>query len=131
MALFTWDNIYSVGHDQIDAQHRRLFDIANRFHEAYVNLRGPFVLSEIFRELVDYTVTHFTDEERLMMAVGYPDFAAHKRHHDKLVGLVQTYRQQLETGVEGIEQRVMEFLKAWLNGHILGTDRNYKEFVSA
>jgi hemerythrin-like metal-binding protein len=131
MAMFAWDNIYSVGHEQIDAQHRRLFDIANRFHDAFVAMHGPAVLSEVFGELVDYTVTHFTDEERLLQTVGYPDIAAHRRHHEKLVELVQTYRRQLEAGENGIERRIMEFLKAWLNGHILGTDRNYKEFVAA
>jgi hemerythrin-like metal-binding protein len=129
MALFTWDDIYSVGNPQIDAQHQRLFDIANRFHAAYVQRAGRERLAWIFGELLDYTATHFADEEALMRRYNYPDYVQHKAGHDKLVGLVSYYRQQLENGAADIEARVMQFIQTWLNGHILGTDRNYKAWL--
>jgi hemerythrin-like metal-binding protein len=129
MALFTWDDIYSVGHAQIDAQHKRLFDIANRFNAAYLQRAGRARLAQIFDELLDYTVTHFADEEALMRRQNYPEYASHKASHDKLVGLVSYYRQLLEAGAADIEDRVMQFIQTWLNGHILGTDRNYKAYL--
>jgi hemerythrin len=131
MALFAWDDIYSVGNALIDAQHRRLFDIANRFGDAFQARADRSTLLMIFDELLAYTSTHFSDEEALMRANNYPDYTTHKLNHEKLVGLVSTYRAQLISGYEGIETRIMDFLKMWLNGHILGMDRNYKPYLTA
>jgi hemerythrin len=60
---------------------------------------------------------------------GYPDLANHKVNHEKLVKLVMNYKQQLDMGESGIEQRALDFIQTWLNGHILGMDRKYREYV--
>lgn len=130
MALFAWDDIYSVGNAHMDAQHKRLFDIANRFAEACRARVERRVLLAIYDELLEYTTVHFADEEALMRSKNYPDYAVHKANHEKLVALVTTYREQLVDGVDGIEARIMDFLKLWLNGHILGMDQNYRPYLS-
>jgi hemerythrin len=126
MALFVWQQIYSVGVERIDAQHRRLFEIANRFHAAHQRREPRALLTAIFGELVDYTVSHFADEERLLQAHDYDDFDRHKANHEKLVKLVLGYRRQLENGEPDVEAHAMNFIKTWLNGHVLGMDRNYR-----
>lgn len=131
MGLFNWTDIYSVGVDAIDEQHQQLFDIANRFHYAYENKSGRRVLEAIFGELVAYTQVHFADEERMMREYKYPDFDTHKNNHDKLVKLVGWYLQQFESGEDGIEETAMNFIKTWLNGHILGMDRKYSPYLAA
>jgi hemerythrin-like metal-binding protein len=131
MTLFAWDNIYSVGNTIIDAQHQRLFSIANRFHEAHLKLLGREVLMTIFDELIEYTATHFADEERMLQAKGFPDYAEHKRHHEKLIALVLQYKKLLAEGEPGVESRALSFLTTWLNGHILGIDRNYATHIAA
>ena len=129
MALFVWQDIYSVGIEHIDAQHRTLFGIANRFHDAYARRAPRAELTTIFGELMEYTVSHFNDEERLMQAHRYSDFDRHKASHEKLIQLVRGYRQQLDTGTPGVEENAMNFVKTWLNGHVLGMDRSYKDYV--
>lgn len=129
MALFTWQEIYSVGVEKIDAQHRNLFEIANRFHDACIARVARSRLIEIFGELVDYTASHFADEESMLREMKCPDYERHRDNHAKLVGLVLNYRQKLESGEPESELRAMEFIKTWLNGHILGMDRNYRPCV--
>jgi hemerythrin len=126
---FEWQQIYSVGDANIDQQHRRLFEIANRFSEAYEKRLGLPVLSNIFNELVDYTVVHFDDEERLLRDRGYPEFDQHKDNHERLKKLVQVYVDQFQQNVEGIEERAMGFISTWLNGHILGMDKKYQSYL--
>jgi hemerythrin len=126
MALFEWQDIYSVGVDKIDDQHKQLFAIANRFHAAFERGEGRTILAGIFNELVAYTVSHFADEERMMRESGYADFDRHKANHEKLVNLVLGYKRQLESGEPGVEPHAMNFIKTWLNGHVLGMDRNYR-----
>jgi len=127
MALFEWQDIYSVGVEKIDNQHKRLFEIANRFYAAYERREARAVLAGIFNELVEYTAYHFADEERMMRQHGYPDFDRHKASHEKLANLVLGYRRQLEGGEPNVEPHAMNFIKTWLNGHVLGMDRNYRE----
>lgn len=129
MALFEWEDIYSVGVASIDEQHKKLFDIANRFHEAYDKGHGRKILGLIFKELITYTQVHFAEEERLMREQNYPDYHRHKVNHEKLLGLVLAYKERFERDEQGIERQVMNFIKTWLNGHILGMDRNYRSHV--
>jgi hemerythrin len=129
MSRFEWSEIYSVGNDTIDQQHQQLFDIANRYAEALEKGMGRKSLVEIFNELVSYTAYHFKEEENMMREGGYPDLANHKVNHEKLVKLVMNYKQQLDMGESGIEQRALDFIQTWLNGHILGMDRKYREYV--
>jgi hemerythrin len=130
MTLFVWQDIYSVGVDKIDAQHRNLFEIANRFHDACVAQAARSRLIQIFNELVTYTASHFADEENMLRAMNCPDYERHKENHTKLVGLVLNYKSQMERGEPEVETRAMEFIKTWLNGHILGMDRNYRPCVN-
>ena len=129
MGLFVWQDIYSVGVEAIDNQHKRLFAIANRFHAAYESGAGRPALAAIFRELVNYTVTHFADEERMLQAFDYADYDRHKANHEKLVGLVLGYQRRMESGEPGVEPQAMNFIKTWLSGHVLGMDRNYRDCV--
>jgi len=131
MGLFVWKEIYSVGNSKIDEQHQKLFEIANRFHRAHDEDHGSGVLASIFEELLEYTQFHFRDEEQLMRKCGFPDFDKHRANHEKLISVVLNLKKNFEAGEEGIEERIMEFLKMWLNGHILGMDRGYRSHVTA
>jgi hemerythrin len=127
MALFEWQDIYSVGVERLDNQHKHLFGIANRFHAAFERGESRAVLTAIFNEMVDYTAQHFADEERMMLECNYADFDRHKANHEKLVNLVLGYKRQLEGTDPGVEAAAMNFIKTWLTGHVLGMDRNYRD----
>lgn len=129
MGLSVWQDIYSVDVKAIDNQRKRLFEIANRFHAAYELGAGRPVLAGLFKELVDYTVTHFADEERMLLACGYADYDRHKANHEKLVSLVLSYQRRMESSEPDVEPQAMNFIRTWLNGHVLGMDRNYREWV--
>lgn len=126
MALFEWRNIYSVGHDELDAQHQKLFSIGNRFHDALTGGKHQSELRSIFMELIHYTQAHFATEEAHLREIKYPEYVRHKENHDKLVKLVSNYAEQFANRENGVEQRAMSFIKTWLDGHILGMDRNYR-----
>jgi hemerythrin len=129
MPLFTWDPIYSVGEERIDAQHQQLFDIANRFKSLCVSRADRGSLLRVYKELLDYTAMHFSEEEALLRRHRYHDYDNHKMSHDKLVVLVKRYHTELETGGNDVEARIQQFVQTWLNGHILGSDRNYRDHI--
>lgn len=129
MSMFEWSDLYSVGNAEIDAQHQRLFKIANRLQDAYDQMKSREVMGKIFEELLEYTKTHFSAEEALMKEHDYPDYDDHCERHRKLIEVVMTYKKHFDDHQPGVEQRLLNFVQTWLNGHILGVDTKYKDYL--
>jgi CRP/FNR family transcriptional regulator len=127
----SWDPSYRIGVDVIDRQHRNLFDISNRFYDAWRQRVGAAALSRIFDELIDYTVYHFAEEERLMKEIGYPALPQHRANHEELVELVNHYRKLLKDRVPGAEKQALEFVRTWLRAHVLDADKKIGVYLAA
>ena len=125
MALFEWNNDLCIGIKKIDDQHKYLFSLINRLHEAMRSGQGNTILEEILGELVKYTETHFKDEEELMQKYGYPELAAHQEKHQAFVKQIQEHQAKFKVSKLGVSVEVMVFLKDWLVKHISGTDQLY------
>jgi len=61
-----WSTALAVGHPEIDRQHQVLIEIANRLNGAMRSGAGRAACGAILDELVNYTLTHFSFEEKLM-----------------------------------------------------------------
>ncbi|MBZ0155386.1 MAG: bacteriohemerythrin [Alphaproteobacteria bacterium] len=130
MAFLTWSDQYKVNVANIDAQHRKLFDMVNEMHDAMRVGKGNEVIGTILANLLGYVKTHFAEEERLMSSNGYPDFSRHKQEHDKLTQKALDLHKQFTEGKPVLSFDVMNFLKSWLSDHILGTDKKYGPFLN-
>lgn len=125
MPLMTWQDNFSVGVPSIDAQHKRLIELINELHQAMLDGAVPEKIKEILNGLIEYTQLHFSHEEKLFAEHEYPDAVAHKEIHDALVGKVMELKTKVDAGEQIRGMEVMEFLKSWLTGHILGEDKKY------
>ena len=124
-SLLVWSEDYRVGVDDIDDQHRELFNLVNRLRGAVAE--GGDGLRTVFEELERYTFKHFTDEEALMMASGYPGFVEHARSHARFVEFVARERQKFLDGtVPG--PGMLDFLNEWLVRHIERDDQLAADF---
>lgn len=128
--MFEWRDVYSVGVQQFDNQHKRLFAIAQKLYDAMSTGQGRTVLSEIFDELIDYTKTHFASEESFMQQYGYPEYTTHRQEHEELTRQVLELREQFHNGHIALSVTVMNFLKEWLRHHISESDRRYGHFLN-
>ncbi len=131
MALFTWNESYSVKVKQFDDQHKKLIDMVNELHDAMKVGKGKDVLEKILAGLIQYTATHFGNEERLMKLHNYPNYEQHKKEHNLLVLQVNDVQKQYREGNAVITMAVMTFLKEWLQTHIQGTDKNYAPYLNS
>jgi len=59
MIYFRWNEKYSVGIAEIDAQHRHLVKMVNDLYEAMYAGQGREALGKILSGLIRYTQTHF------------------------------------------------------------------------
>ncbi|HEX6504411.1 MAG TPA: bacteriohemerythrin [Terriglobales bacterium] len=131
MALVTWDQTYSVKVQSCDSEHQKLFSLINKLHDAMKSGQGRTVLAEIVRELEKYTQTHFLAEEALLQKTQYPRLNDQRLQHQKFVGEVKKFRENLDKGVAGDSISVLTFLKDWLSKHIKQTDTLYSEHLNS
>jgi hemerythrin len=128
MAFMTWTENLSVN-DEIDVQHKRLFDIVNELHAAVTAGAERSALAHVFNELIDYTIYHFRTEEGYFAALAYPDAPAHKKEHDDLTAQVLALQSQFVEGDLVISFELLDFLYDWLMNHTSDSDLKFKKFL--
>lgn len=129
--LFEFTPRFSVLVDDMDADHRRIFQFINEIHEQAKDGATVFQQASKFREMANFTAEHFRREEALMEKHGYPKLQEQKDAHTKLLASVDVYANTLESGDPVNLVAALNFLNKWLQGHILGEDRQYGEYFKA
>jgi len=129
--FFEWSDKYLVNIPAIDADHRNLFALANSIHEHVENGAGHGAVLQALGQLLSYVYKHFDREERLMEKVAYPDIAGHKKTHRMLEQIVQSMHRIYMTDPDAVDpQKVLEFLRDWLQGHIIKSDMQYEPWIN-
>jgi hemerythrin len=130
-ALFEWSDSYSVKVKALDNQHRKLFDLINELHTAMKAGRGKVAAGEILRRLIDYTVYHFSAEEKLMEKHAFPELVAHRTEHKVLTDRVLAFKKDFDADTAPVTVELMNFLQQWLLNHIQRVDQRYADFMNA
>jgi methyl-accepting chemotaxis protein/hemerythrin len=124
-AALEWDPSFATGVERFDETHKTLFRMVNDLHSAMQGKRSKEAIGTILDGLADYTVKHFADEEQSFARTRYPDEAAHKELHRKLIEQVVALQGKFRTGETILTQDVITFLQDWLVNHIKGADKRY------
>ena len=130
-----WKDEYSVNIAEIDKQHKKLFELAERVY-TMANLDDDYddydEIMDVLKELKDYTVYHFGYEEQLMDKYGYERTEAHKIEHHFVVKKIQKFESR---DVDDMQKEtildLLAFVSDWIAGHILKEDMAYKEFFNS
>lgn len=124
---FIWSDKLSLGVDVMDDEHKILIQKINNL---VINLEKQTIskdkksLLAAFTDLANYTVEHFSHEEKFMETMNYPQLNSHKKIHEKLLNQVGLYGQQIQN--ETLDDRkLIGFLRNWLISHIMGVDMQY------
>ena len=128
--LFRWDERYVLGIHSVDQQHKQLVEIINQLHGASLRGEKRETISAILASLVHYTRVHFSDEETMLESAGYPDLDMHRSKHQGFVSHLSDMQHRFDGG-QDVAGDLLAFLRDWLAGHILGTDKRYLSHVSA
>lgn len=123
-----WNSKYEIGIPKIDEQHKHLVELCNRLHESIVAdnpLEQKHQLASTLKECVAYVGTHFKDEELLMQAAGYDDFAQHKIQHDTFTKKVLETSEDCNSQNRLAAIKFVKFLYEWLISHICYEDKRY------
>lgn len=128
--FYQWNDSMSVGVPLIDNDHKALIHLINRLHESVAAGDAYDALDDLLNRLVDYIDIHFTREERVMDACGYPEAAGHREEHagfvDYIKGLRESFTAETAPNLAG---DLAAYLKEWLNHHILIQDMAYRSYA--
>jgi len=127
--LVRWEEKYRVGNEQIDQEHQYLFQLINEFHDAYMEKRDRAILPGLLNRLVDYSQRHFTNEEALMVAAGYPASDEHRAHHEALFEQIFALSAKFSDRAYNPAHDATAFLKGWLADHIVHEDLTLGAFL--
>lgn len=114
---FEWNDKYLIGNEAIDAEHKELFRIANKFLNA-TDTEGQRTSA---KELRIYTKEHFRHEELLMHEVGYPLTATHLALHVDLISKLSAIEAKIDS--DALHQpELEEFINYWFIKHMAAAD---------
>ena len=130
MRELAWDDTLSVDVDEIDDDHRILISIVNSLNRAIAEDESPNFVAAILDELVNYTVYHFSHEERLMLQYDYEGYGEHREEHVGLIGSAKKLRENILHQEGPVVDEELEFLEGWLTEHILSDDKALGSFLS-
>ena len=129
MPIFTWNDSYSVSVAGMDAQHKKLFALINQLHDAMAVGKARTILGEVINELLDYTRTHFTAEEKLLEKFNYAGLPGQKREHAVFIGKIVDIQEKFKSGSLTVSLEVNQLLRNWLTNHIQVVDKKYASFL--
>ena len=124
-----WSEAMSVGNAELNLDHQRLLATINRLWLA--NSKGNRqVIEFVLDDLVNYTEFHFQREESLLAAACYPDYEQHCAVHAAICRRLEDIRWEYFQGIhDELRNEILDFLKVWLNRHILEEDMRYRPYL--
>ena len=126
-----WAQDLSVGVEEIDSQHKELFDRINNLDSAMKQGKAKEEVVRLIEFLNKYVIVHFGAEEKYMTDYGYAGYGLHKTKHDWFKKEFSDIRTKLDSG--GITPDVImlsnNLLITWFSNHVRTIDMMLGSFL--
>lgn len=129
MGVFAWPGNNMIGCPEIDNDHLPMLRLLDDLHEAMVPGRGSAVIGPTLEALADHETEHFSRAERLLESCGYPDLAAHREMHHRMLEELATLCRRAHEDHLPIAWDTMQTMRRWIRQHINGDDRAAAVYV--
>lgn len=128
--LFTWDDTYRTGIEEVDNQHMELFETANNLHLAANKDNNNHLVKETIEFLCKYVSNHFYIEESYQQKYNYPQYEQHKAMHTSFTEELTRLKNEVLTNASAKNvEKLSIFVIDWLKEHILKTDKEMGIYV--
>lgn len=121
--LVEWREEFESGDPTIDAQHRDLVERANALLRCASSRDSDLPAS--LEDLIAHVQRHFSDEEAILEALGYPGLQQHKRHHQRLVTRAGRLHRRAASGEIRFSEIVEYLVQEVILGHMMSADREF------
>lgn len=126
-----WNDTMAVGIDEIDSQHRELFNRINALVAAMKESRGAEEVDKTLEFLSEYVIDHFGMEEKLMDSRDFPEAEAHKAAHEGFKEKLLEFKDKLdaEGPSSALSLKTSNLLGTWWIDHISQVDKKLGAFL--
>lgn len=127
-----WKDEYSVGHPELDKQHKHLLHLLNLTEKAGKESANPWLIHDLLQDVADAFRKHIGYEEGIMAGNNCPDYDSHKKQHIQLSKNYSKYISKAMDRKNNISLfAIIDFLSdSWIK-HILEVDIGYKDCISS
>ena len=128
-----WNDSYLLGNEQVDRQHKRLFEMVNDLINTSIGQIDEAKLRESLDFLIQYTVRHFHFEEELQLQYDYPEYESHKKIHEDFKVTVCGFVATLDKNGPSPEycNELNTTVVRWLVNHVQREDRKIGIFINS
>ncbi len=124
-----WREQLSVGNDLIDNDHKHLIDIIDKANQSLQAMSRSGLLAAL-DQLYKYSKVHFSLEEKIAEAVGFPEVQhLHTSHDDLLRNLGRISGEIGEQWDAPTAEHFGKFLRDWLIHHVIKEDMLLKPYL--
>lgn len=127
--LIVWDPKFETGILFIDNEHKTLVELCNNAYKLILSNKDKETWHDVVRstikECADYCKVHFSDEERLMTAIKFGNFEAHKKRHEEFILKVVEMAKGFDSMTVADAIKFVKFLYDWVLSHIAHEDTQY------
>lgn len=123
----TWYDSYTVQIDELDRQHKELFETLSTVFTVQEEKGFGEEYREKLNQYFELLESHLAFEESIMTRVEYPRYLVQKNGHISVLTQISKYKESSSL-TENEELAFMEALKEWLLVHTLIEDRKYTNY---
>lgn len=121
--------------DVIDRQHQHMLDMASTLINSIGEREETRMTHDSLVFLVEYTKTHFADEEALQIKSEYPGYERHREIHRNFMAVAEALQQrfQIIDDPDFLYRELQNTVISWVTEHILTEDtvfaRHYRRYL--
>jgi hemerythrin-like metal-binding protein len=123
-----WSPRFSTGVEQIDQQHRMLFQMSEDYRHTLDAGEGASVYQFMLESLDDYARGHFGVEEECMFRHHCPAAETNSLAHGQFLKTIGEFQQRF--AARGFDRadalRLVDYIDKWLTNHIARIDTQLK-----
>ena len=128
--MITWNEKFEIGIEEIDEQHKSLFNYINDLEECIRD--GEYEgnrIEIIFNFFQLFCATHFSLEETCMIKHACPVYEKNKKAHANFLSYYKKFRVTYKTAINklGLLEEFHGVLIKWLASHIMTIDMQLKK----
>ena len=126
-----WDDTLATGIDDIDNQHKELFDRLDQLLIAMKDRKGKGEVINTLNFLEEYVIKHFSEEEEIQKKNSYPKLNEQQVQHEELKKELKELRKVFETSGESalLALNIQGKMIKWCKNHIMNLDKDLGKFL--
>jgi len=126
-----WSVALSMNNAEIDAEHKTFISLVNELNSAIISRQSKADVESILKRIIDHSILHFSNEEKLFAQMQYPKTQEHIHLHASLIITLKKMIARVHITEFGREWTEIGLaIKNALVDHILLDDAQYIEYLN-